>query len=527
MKFVSVRRLAAFFKLEISRIDDELIDGLRKSIDQHFAANDMLQVFEQDFTLHELIFILDQLKDEKVRVFHGWIERDSALAEYLFSSGKINAPTEQIILSNEHQLFGGYQVFLSSYLTPIFTAKIEQSIAENDLDALGRHLKFSPLLPEKKRIEIQQPASSYLRKLLAQLKVSQVESLPAQLGLIYSYSFVEVLNALDENFYSDAIAYVDTAKLVVQNNELSPLILSEIKFSISRVRLNKKHSEQVLAFCKSDVFTARQKTPQSRLNAMVRSPLFFVAVIAIAINIFFFYPSEKSSKANSPKKGTTGIDGLSADELSAVDTMLGFKQDSIPLKIEKLPNAIPPKYVLTANWEDIKNTTARAIYSSMIADFDIQKEQGWFYSCRETKKELYGQSLYPNVEPFSSFTSTHQKISNTTQDDVYVLLFAPEKDGKAYGELIAAGRSAKVHLKKGDQLIFYSGKQMNAFNAMRRENNGYGNVENAKKIDTNFTFHFCGQNVYHFQQLNKMYVVDKVGDVVFEEVGKGFGVEVI
>ena len=525
MKFISVRRLAAFFQLEFSRIDDGLIDNLRKSVDQHFASTDVLQAYDQDFTLQELLFILDQLKEEKNRVFHGWIEQDHALSEYLFSNGSLILPNEVIILSKEHQLFGAYQVFLSTYLAPLLEKKIATCITEGDLDALGKHLRFSPLLPEEKRIAIQQPVSSYLRQLLAQLKMSQGENLQIQLRLIYAYPFVQVLNELDQNFYSDTIAYIDTAKLIVQNNELSPLILNKIKSSISSVTLNDKHREQVLIFCKSEAFTARQKTPRSGINNFVRSPLFFVAVIAIVINFIFFYPLKKSNPTNSPKKETSGIDGLSAEELKIVDTMLGFKQDSIPLEIERLPNAIPPKYILTANWENIKNTTARAIYSSMIADFDIQKEQGTFYTCRETKKELYGKTLYPNVEAFSSFASTNQKISNTTQGDVYVLLFAPEKDGKVYGELIAAGRSTKVQLKKGDQLIFYSGKQMNAFKAMRRENNGYGNVEDAKKIDTNFTFHFCGQNIYHFQQLNKIYVVDEVGDVVYEEVGSGFGVK--
>jgi hypothetical protein len=524
MKFISVRRLAAFFKLELSSIDDELIDKTRSSVNQYFSSNDLLNAFGQDFKLQELLFILDQLKEEKVRVFHGWIEQDSVLSAYLFSNGEKLLLQEEVILPKDHQLFSAYQVFVSSYLAPVLLQKTTTSINSADLEGLGNHLKLSPLLPKEKCIEIQQPVSSYLRQLLAQLKVSQDVDLQNQFQLIFSFEFVQVLNELDENFYSDAIAFIDTAKLVVQRNELSPLVLDKIKSAISSVKLNNKHHEQVLAFCNSAAFIVQRNKPKSTLNNFVRSPLFFVALIAIVINFIFFYPLESATKANQHIKETSGIDGLSAEELNEVDTLLGFKQDSTLLESEKLPNAIRPKYILTAQWENIENTLAREIYSSMIADFEIQRDHGTFYNCADTKKERYGKPLYPNVKAFSNFSLKNHKISNKSSQDVYVLLFNPEKNGKVHGELIASGRSTKVYLKKGNQLIFYSGKQMNSFNAMRRENNGYGNVEEAKKIEKVFDYHFCGQDVYNFQQLNRIYEVEEVGDVVFDEVGNGFGV---
>lgn len=524
MNFISVRSLATYFKIDFIRIDDELIEKIRNFVNQHFLESELIHVYERDFTLSELIFILDQLKEEKNRVFHDWIEQDFALSEYLSSNGETLLPNGEIILPKEHQLYGAYQAFLSTYLAPVLSRKINKCIQEDDLNTLGNHLQFSPLLPKQKRIELQQAVSSYLRQLLAQLKVSQEVNLQLQLKLIYSYSFVQVLNALDENFYSDAIAYIDTAKLIVQKNELNSLILDKIKSSISSLTLNKSHQKQVLDFCNSDAFTKPRNKPRSTLNNIVRSPLFFVVLIAVIINFIFFYPMDNSAKNKLAKKQTTGIDGLNPDELHEVDTMLGFKQDSIPQKDENLPHYSSPKYVLTANWDSIENTIVKELYANMIADYNIQNEQGVFYQCRETKKELYGKSLYLNVNNFSGFSTANQTISNKSNGDLYVLLFDPKKDGKVYGQLIAAGRSFNVHLKKGDQLIFYSGRQMNAFNPMRNESNGYGNIEDAKKVSKRFVYHFCGQNVYNYQQLNKIYEVEKVGDVVFEGVGNGFEV---
>ncbi len=295
MKFISVRRLAAALKLEFFRIDDEFIERLRKTIDQYFQESEFFTAFGQVFNQNELVFVLNQLKDEANRVFHDWIEEDHVLAEYLFSRGEVITPNEEIVLSKEDELFSAYQDFLSDYLAPILEKKTALAIKSGDLEELGNHLKFSPLLPEEKRIEIQQAVSKYLGQLLAQLKVSQGVDLQNQLKTIFSYEFVNVLNELDKYFYKDSIIYFDTARLIVQKIDLSPLILDEIKTTLSSLKLNKEDHQNAINFIKSDVFSARIKEPRSTINEMVRSPFFFVAVAVVLINFIYFYPRKNEN----------------------------------------------------------------------------------------------------------------------------------------------------------------------------------------------------------------------------------------
>lgn len=295
MKFISVRRLAAALKLKFFRIDDEFIERLRKSIDQYFQENEFFTAFGQVFNQNELVFVLNQLKNEVNRVFHDWIEEDHVLAEYLFSRGEVITPNEEIVLSKEDELFGAYQDFLSDYLAPILEKKTALAIKSGDLEELGNHLKFSPLLLEKKRIEIQQAVSKYLGQLLAQLKVSQGLDLQNQLKTIFSYEFVNVLNELDKHFYKDSIIYFDTARLIVHKIDLSPLLLDEIKTALSSLKLNKEDHQNAINFIKSDVFSARIKEPRSTINEMVRSPFFFVAVAVVLINFIYFYPGKKEN----------------------------------------------------------------------------------------------------------------------------------------------------------------------------------------------------------------------------------------
>lgn len=171
---------------------------------------------------------------------------------------------------------------------------------------------------------------------------------------------------------------------------------------------------------------------------------------------------------------------------------------------------------------NIKNTKAKTLYSSLITDYQIQKEKGLFGDCGETKKYLFKTSLYSAVQSFSVFSSTNHRIENKSSEELYILVFEPEKNGNVYGELIAPGRTLEVVIKKGEGIIFYSGQQMNHFNAMRREDNGYGTIDNAKRVSKDFNYHFCSQNIYNFQQLNRIYeVIEIKGTTVFSGLPNG------
>ena len=67
---------------------------------------------------------------------------------------------------------------------------------------------------------------------------------------------------------------------------------------ILSVKPNKEHQKEVDEFCNSQVFEFRKKEPHSSINNFVRSPLFFVAFIAVVINFIFFYPVGYSSNNN-------------------------------------------------------------------------------------------------------------------------------------------------------------------------------------------------------------------------------------
>ena len=535
MKFVSFKRLAKEVSISVQKIDDVTLQQVSEKTTEYFSKNSELLIGNRSFRATEVFFLLHQLKDDKVKVFHDWMEQDATVCDYLHSNGAITPTTQAVKTPKEHVLFFAYQSFCTEFLAPLMTKKMEEALTNKDLRSIPEHLHFSELITKDKRVQIQLPVVMRLRQKIQMLSVSQPKVMETRIPIVFSSLFVRILNKLDENYYSDLVAFVDTGKQLVSGATLSASSLNRIKKTMLQLDLNEKHHQQVRAFCQSDVFSKPVKSSRNQLKSWVRSPLFFVALIAIFINFYFFYGNNAKETIVENDNETYGIDSLNQEELDKTDEMFGYKDDSTEATLERLPAAIAPQYILTAKWDRIKNKKARLLIQNMVTDYQLQKNAG-FSDCPTTPKKLYGEPLYQGVDSISSRKGSKYLFTNESHNDVYVLVIEPTLDGKVFGTLVApcppavpagrqagaAQRSTNLQLEKGDQVVFYTGLKMNTFQPMQTKNGGYGNIDDAKKISKGFDHHFCSISVIDFQQFNIIYTVGDVnGEIVFKEMGNG------
>ncbi|PWH84667.1 hypothetical protein [Brumimicrobium oceani] len=287
MKFISFRRLAAIFKLEISEFNADFIQALSKSIEQYFQSHKVLRAYGEDFTQKQLTFILAQLQEKEAHIFHEWIEDDHLLVEYLFSKGEIILPDEEVILPKDSPLFKQYKSFLRPFLVPILSDKIGRFVKEENLIELKDHMKFSPFLSQENRVKIEKPIVLFLDQSINQLKVSYGRDFEIQLTIVYSLTFIDVLNALDKSYYYKALNYFETTKLLVKRNDLSPMLLDKVEKSLRSLDVKEEDRTLVESFISSAAFASRRKAPKPRLIEMVKSPFFIVAVILVLLNFVF------------------------------------------------------------------------------------------------------------------------------------------------------------------------------------------------------------------------------------------------
>lgn len=522
MRFINVRHISKALEVEVNRIDKSFLQKIKVAIHQYFTENKFIQVSDYKYSLEELTLTFNQLENDKYRVFHEWVAQDFALSNYLISGGKIvqNSSTDINILK-KHQLFDEYQQFLSLYLDSILKEHINDLLQSKNWEALRSHLNFCQLIPQSQRAEIQQPINVFIKHQLEQLITPDEVHFQDHFEFTFSTPFILVLNQLDSSFYSTLITYIDTAKLIVNQNKLNAEQLYKIKTCLLQIKLTSKHKEQVDVFCQSEFFQFKNNFTTS-VFGWVKSPVFIIGfIVLIFLLILFNWTKEKDPKQQLVKT-TSGIDSLTDSELDQVDSLFGFKTDSINKGSDNYQSATPPQFILTADLNGIKNTKAKVLYSSLVEDYQIQNENGLYGNCKVTQKSLFQTSLYSTVQPFPILSSANHTIENKSAIELYVLVFEPENDGEVFGSLIAPGRTLKINLKKGEGVIFYSGQQMNHFNAMRQENNGYGNIDDAKKVNKNFNYHFCLQDIYNFEQLNRIYeVLAMKGSIEFEGLSNG------
>lgn len=328
MKFINIRNIAKVLDIEMKRIDDSFLQSVKDGLNQYFTKNTFLKVSGYDFNSDELNFIINQLKDSKNKVFHEWVEQDSALSIYLLSSGKVIGLPSNINELKEHQLFNEYQEFLTPFLYLILKEQIKDLIKKRDFVELRKHLNFCPLLLKSKRIEIQRPIGLFIDHQLEQLLEPDELNFQNYFELVYSAPFVHVLNQLDSSFYSSLIAYVDTAKLIVSQKKLNLIDLNRIKNALQKIKLTAKHQEQVIIFCQSESFKFKNTFLSSTLK-WVKSPLSLIGFIIVLFLLVFFNWDKNKSQKQQLVKTSSGIDSLKDNELNQVDSLFGFKTDSV------------------------------------------------------------------------------------------------------------------------------------------------------------------------------------------------------
>jgi hypothetical protein len=193
------------------------------------------------------------------------------------------------------------------------------------------------------------------------------------------------------------------------------------------------------------------------------------------------------------------------------DSLLAYNEDSVLFETEdmKVPAALPD-FILSDNSSEIKNTIVVKLYESMLNDYEIQQNMGGT-NCNPLKNESLTDFKFDNISDIQTEFSNHEFI-NESKEDCYILIFDNKKDGDVFGKFLSAGSKIELKIVKNWRVIFYTGKEFTKFNPLKASNNGYGSLENAKKIDKSFTTHFCEMNYSNFRVLSKIYHVASIGE---------------
>jgi len=532
VKFVYYRSLANCLDFSIEKIDDQSINQLKEKTENYFKSNEKLKCENQSLSMTEVFALIDGLKNTSYVVFHDWIKSDSKLYQILQGNTE-SLNTQDGVRNNKykgHALEKQFYSFLTPFLFPLLEKKVTESLDRGDFERLLYYLQHSNFIEESKKIQLQQEVDRQLRKVFSDL-VSDPREEPMkgevssskeatekwnkksrEVELLGSLDLVDALNVLDKQFYALRVNYIDTVKVLMTNPNIEPGLFKILARAISNVELNSSHKSQVESFLqkgKAKVYKRQRTTVFNK--ALLRNPLTYLSLAVIIILVLLLVPFDFTKPNPHDNEKISGLDSLSQEEVKKTDSLLAFKEDSALFQPDDMNvPVVLPDFILSDNTSEIKNSVALKLYESMLNDYEIQQN-----NFSTTCDPLEGQDLisfnYHGVEEIDTQFSNH-KFVNKSQEDCYILYFENVENGRIYGGFVSSGSSIELKIVKNWRVIFYTGKEFTKFNPLKSSNNGYGNLEDAKKIDKSFNTHFCKMDYSNYRILSKVYNVKPTGE---------------
>ena len=311
MRFVSIRQILNQLKVEFTTIDETVVKSAQTLAKQHFLQNKKLKINQFEYTKDEIDFVLNSL-DDKTLVFHDWVQQDSSLSQYLISLGEIrNKPKPNQY--EGHQLEKVFQSYLAPFLKPILEESFSKNLAIPNLQILSEHIVFSNYLEEGDRIEVQQPISDFVRKLMENKKIDFFE-------LIYTATFVDVLNKLDKHFYSNSVLFIDKTKKFIISESLIDTQKGKIRKLLLQLKLTERHQKEVAHFANSEHFKAQSSASKKGLIKFLQPYIIYILGGILIVSLTYFYLNKPSP--NKEKEIATGAEELTDEELLELDSLI-------------------------------------------------------------------------------------------------------------------------------------------------------------------------------------------------------------
>lgn len=531
MKFVYYRSLAKSLNVNVEKLDKNAISQINAAAESYFKSNESLICDNQKLSKTDVFEKLDSFNNPSAVVFHDWIKTDKAISVLLQNDSESFGFHDKI--TNEkykgHALEKQFYSFLTPFIFSILEKEVLNSLANKDFVKLRFFIQYADLIEETKKISLQQEVNSQLRpmfstllsefgkngfgeKEVSQKKVTETWNKNSELvKLLTSRDLVDILNLLDKQFYALRVSYIDMIKEVLVHPNIETATFKKISQEVNRLELNDAHKSQVKSFTHQSKSQLYQKQRTTVFNkALLRNPLVYTAALVIIVVVLLAVPFDFKKNDSPKKEKISGLDSLSIDEVKKTDSLLAYKKDSTLFETDDMtvPVALPD-YILSDNSSEIKNETANVLYESMMNDYKIQ-QNNIGSNCKPLESYDLKKFNYENVKTLENQFSNHDFI-NESIEGCYILLFENKKDGAAFGKYVPSGGSTEMKIVKNWRVIFYSGKDFTSFNPLKISNNGYGNLEDAKKIDETFNTHFCQMDYSNFRILSKIYHVASIG----------------
>jgi hypothetical protein len=511
MRFISIRAVAKAIDFKMESIELKNVSALLDKLNT-LDKPDKLTIAGVEYSLDEITISLAQIQQDNQLVFQDWITNDTAFYA-LLTKEQVTKKQPDDKRFKGHFLEQEFYIYLSQFLFPILQKKMRVCFAQLDYERAAIFQAFANYLTKENRIIIHQFVSQQLKEILAS-KLAELTPLKTSEELIEGLKplrhpgFVDCFNSLDKSFYSTRIELVKFLKSVIEHPKCDVLVIRSIRSSMMRLELNPEQKEELDGFF--DVtFTKVKKSIGKSKNRWVflkNAYFWLIVVLLLVVASITFYFNLPENKVEPPRL-ISGLDSLDKDQIVNVDTLLGLNLTDQEVILEKEDDVFQPDLTFVFPSKEIKNEAIKELHGSMITDYNLQNDLMLNTRCSPISVSDYKSFTYDILELADKLSGPYHQFKNSSDYEVFIVVFENKENGKKYGKFIPKGGQVSIGLSTNHSVFFYIGEDLTKFNAAKWENNGYGSIDEAKKISKNFTAHYCDMDYNTLMALSKIYTV--------------------
>lgn len=451
---------------------------------------------EQAKTLYKLAGQLDELG----LILWDWVDQSNNLL------GLLNGKMPKVLYEGQynwekHALFGGFQTFISPFLSGALIH------LDKELNSHGRALLLSycTLLSPDDRLFVEQKivqpiidlSSASARNCMGIEKESGILEI---IEPITSEDILFSINSLSRRSYHLKIEYVDLITQILDAPGCTPRLAYRVLNRLSNLELNPEHREKIKSLIndlkKGEVPVGRQR----RTFLVFRWAFVFIPVFIAVLVFAVFWIMDYQPPVKTTLDPNSSFEQFTPEERRQLDSLIHLKESQFQLKEDD-----KDQYIWTSGTnvsltlrQPMQNDLMEKIYENWIRDAALF-ENGVNVSCKDTSKIL---GPFKNVQAISEIQGDHEILmKNESEYLIYLFCWDEYQSGEVYSVVIKPQEKIKFNMLKNQQLLFVAGKSMDNF--YKPSNTGL------ELPDNSFDHHFCSIDANFHLSLTTLYSLER------------------
>jgi len=442
---------------------------------------------------NDYLKFIDSLSDTKLVVFHGWVEQNSELLQFL-EGGEIKNSFEDKKHNLKHQLGEEFRRFVSPYI-------VDRLLKEStdDISKLAILFSFVTLIITDDRALVEEQLFKPIKQQLIGLKdteiIAEEQSLIDFVKPLCDDEILLIVNHLSKGSYNLKLEYVDAILSAIRAKACTVRFANWILKKMEEVKLNNEHQYK-LSDLRRELKEGELKVRnhgEGRTPIRWKSLLTTAIIVVLATSIFYIIYYKPFNKVEEPETvNNASFKQFTVEERKKIDSLLKvMNDDDFTDDFEIDPGIMSGGGAAISLRTEFRNNLMERIYDDVDKDATLKD----YYSTDSCKVSIQFKR-YPGVKDLLKKTGKIESVIRNESDyDVIVYVTSSSNQGGVYSILLKKKETISFKMNQYDIITTVAGNAFKKFEIPK-------GATQDEIPSLSFERHFCDTDANYYESLN-------------------------